>query len=133
MLPIVQQESPGAAEDMMRKQRKYLRKADRSVFETEDNIKGFASIFREAFRQGAEGVTEDSKSATEYWGFDVEDVNYPGIRLWYGSDDVNTPPHFGKWMAARLSQPLYKEYAGKSHFTVWDNVEEILEDMLSDK
>jgi pimeloyl-ACP methyl ester carboxylesterase len=133
MLPIVQQESPAAAEDMMRKQRKFMRKVDLSVFETEDDIKGFASIFREAFRQGAVGVTEDSKTATEHWGFDVRDVDYPGIRLWYGSEDVNTPPHMGKWMAERLPQAIYKEYPGKSHFTVWDHVEEVLNDMLSDE
>lgn len=36
-------------------------------------------------------------------------------------------------MAERLPQAVYKEYAGKDHFTMWDHIEEILDDMLSDR
>lgn len=132
IVPLMQQESPAAAEDMFRKQRKYLRKADLPAFESDEDIQGFARIFREAFRQGADGLVEDSKTATEHWGFDLQDVGYPGVRLWYGSDDVNTPPQFGKWMAARLPSAIYKEFPGKSHFIAWDHVEEVLNDMLED-
>lgn len=133
VVPIMQQESPDAAVEMFRKTQKYARKSDGAAFETEEDLQGFAKIFREAFRQGTDGVVEDSKSATEYWGFDVQDVGYPGVRLFYGSEDINTPPHFGKWMSQRLPQAVYKEYAGKSHFSMWDNIDEVLKDMLEDK
>lgn len=77
LLPIVQQESASATEAMLRKSKKSLQQATMP----EDEIPGLARVFREAFRQGADGVTEDSTTATEDWGYDLQDVNYPGIRL----------------------------------------------------
>jgi pimeloyl-ACP methyl ester carboxylesterase len=128
LLPIVHQESPAATEKMMRRSKSSLKQVNIA----DDDAPGLAKVWREAFRQGADGVTEDSTTATEPWGFELEEVDYPGIRLWYGSEDVNTPPHMGKWMSARLPQAIYREYPGKSHFTMWDHAEDVLSDMLSD-
>jgi len=60
-------------------------------------------------------------------------VKYSGIRLWYGKQDVNTPPEMGRYMAARLPNAVLKEYEGKSHFTIWDHIEEMLTDVLQDE
>ena len=67
------------------------------------------------------------------WGFDREEVNYPGIRLWYDRQDVNTPPEMGRYMAVRLPNAVLKEYKDKSHLTIWDNIEEMLREMRQDK
>lgn len=67
-----------------------------------------------------------------YWGFRLEDIDYPGIKMWYGKEDVNTPPQMGRYMAARLPKAVLKEYDGKSHFTMWEHIEEILTDLLQD-
>ena len=97
-------------------------------------MRGLVRITREVYRQGSSsGYVEDSKLATGHWGFELEDVEYPGIRLWYGKEDVNTPPEMGRYMARRLPNALLKEYGGKSHFTMWDHIEEILTDMLQDE
>lgn len=64
------------------------------------------------------------------WGFKMKDIKFPSIRFWYGSEEENTTPAMGRWMAGRLPGAVYKEYRGKSHFTIWS--EEILEDMLRD-
>lgn len=60
-------------------------------------------------------------------------MKYSGIRLWYGKQDVNTPPEMGRYMAARLPNAVLKEYEGKSHFTIWDHIEEMLTDVLQDE
>jgi hypothetical protein len=60
----------------------------------------------------------------------VEDVKLPGIKLWYGSDDMHTTPTMGRYMSDRLPGSVYKEYPGKSHLTIWN--EEDPEDMLRD-
>ena len=70
---------------------------------------------------------------SRHWGFDREEVNYPGIRLWYDRQDVNTPPEMGRYMAVRLPNAVLKEYKDKSHLTIWDNIEEILREMRQDK
>ena len=127
------QESHEKTEAIVRKQIKYLPQKDREALEGEEDIQGWIRLFREIYRQGsARGYVEDSKLTTKHWGFELEDVGYPGIRLWYGKEDVNTPPELGRYMAARLSGAVLKEYEGKSHFTMWDHIEEILTDMMKD-
>jgi pimeloyl-ACP methyl ester carboxylesterase len=39
----------------------------------------------------------------------------------------------GHYMATRLPNVVLKEYKGKSHFTIWDHIEEILTEMLQDE
>ncbi|RDW90941.1 hypothetical protein BP5796_02106 [Coleophoma crateriformis] len=134
VVPKVQEESPQKTEAMIRKQVKYMPAKDRQAIESEEAIQGLVQITREIFRQGsAKGYVEDSKLATKHWGFDLEQVKYSGIRLWYGKLDVNTPPEMGRYMATRLPNAVLKEYEGKSHFTMWDHIEEILTDMLQDE
>lgn len=132
VVPVLQQESPAKAEEMMRKQAKYLPKEDREEFSKPGAVEAFAKLWRESHRQGARGYVEDSKLSTAHWGFEVQDVGYPGVKLHYGGKDVNTPPNMGKYLAARLPNAVYNEFPGKSHFTMWDHIEEILTDMLED-
>ncbi|RDL36549.1 Uncharacterized protein BP5553_05901 [Venustampulla echinocandica] len=134
VVPKVQMESPEKTEDMIRKQIKYLPQIDMKALGSEEVIQGLVKIDREVFRQGSsKGYVEDNKLATKHWGFDLDEVKYPGIRLWYGKQDVNTPPEMGRYMAARLSNAVLKEYEGKSHYTMWDHIEEMLGDMLQDE
>lgn len=134
VVPVVQEESPEKTEVLTREQFKYLPKKDREALDNEETIQGFTRLTREIYRQGsAKGYVEDSKLATKHWGFDLDEIKYPGIRLWYGKEDINTPPEMGRYMAARLPNAVLKEYEGKSHFTMWDHIEEVLADMLQDE
>ena len=134
VVPKVQEESPRKTEEMVRKQIKYLPDKDREDLGSEEAIQGLVKINREIYRQGSSrGYVEDSKLATRHWGFDLEEVKYPGIRFWYGKEDVNTPPEMGRYMSKRLPNAVLKEYEGKSHFTMWDHSEEMLTDMLQDE
>lgn len=134
VVPKVHTPDQKATEDMLRQQMKYMPKEDRKAWQDEDLFQGLVKIHREVYRQGSSiGYVEDSKISTGDWGFDLKDVDYSGVRLWYGSKDVNTTPQQGRYMAARLRDAVYKEYPGKTHFTMWDHIEEILTDMLQDE
>ena len=91
-------------------------------------VRGYRQIYAQGAGAHARGIEVNLRS----WGYRVEDVGFEGIRLWYGSDDVNTTPVMGKYMADRLPGAVYKEYEGKSHITIWneENLEEMLRDLI---
>ncbi|CAO2654633.1 Nn.00g113660.m01.CDS01 [Neocucurbitaria sp. VM-36] len=96
----------------------------------EDILVSAVQGYRQIYAQGAAAHAKGIKLNLRPWGFKMEDIKLPSIKFWYGSDDVNTTPTMGKYMADRLPDAVYKEYPGKSHFTIWN--EEILEEMLRD-
>lgn len=131
--PKVHQESCEKTRRIVRQSTKYMTKHDQEAFSGEEVFQGLVSITREVYRQGSSrGYVEDSKLATGYWGYELHDVGYEGVRLFYGKWDVNTPPALGRYMAARLPNAVLKEYEGKSHFTMWDHSEEMLLDMMKE-
>lgn len=72
------------------------------------------------------------KLNTEPWGFNLEDIEYESIRLWYGSADENTSLEIGRYMAERLLKAAYKEYPEETHYTIWreDLLTEFLKDLI---
>lgn len=90
----------------------------------ESAVQGHRQIYAQGAAAHAYGIAVNMRS----WGFKVEDIQFPGIKFWYGSDDMHTTPTMGKYMAERLPGSVYKEYLGKSHLTIWNK--EDLEDML---
>lgn len=131
LVPIMQAENQTEAEELMSRSMKYGSQiADTEDIDNPEMVSAITKIYREVCRQGAGGWVEDSKVQTGDWGFKIEDVQYPGVHLWYGEKDVNTPPSMGKHLAARLTGSLYKEFAGKTHFTMWHHMEEILTELI---
>lgn len=130
MVADLQAEDPTKAIATWRKQLKYFNAEDQEELSQPGMEEAVLNLFREVYRQGEEGHIQDSITQTSDWGFAMEDVGFPGVRLWYGEKDVNTPPNMGKWMAARLPGSVYKEYPGKSHFTMWQHSEEMLTELL---
>lgn len=87
--------------------------------------------FREHFRQGPKGFVRDGQLLVEPWGFPLEDVHFEGVRLYYGSEDTNTPASTGRSMAARLKGSVYREYERETHMTLLENhCDEILRDFV---
>jgi pimeloyl-ACP methyl ester carboxylesterase len=131
MVPAMQKEDLTEARAIVRKQLDFFKGADREEMTQPGMEDSVIKLWQEVYRQGVDGHIEDSSVQLNDWGFRMEDVRYPGIKLWYGEKDVNTPPNMGKFLAARLEGSVYKEYPGKSHFTMWQHIEEILQDLLS--
>lgn len=132
IVPEMQQKDLASAEQIVRKEMKYFSAEEKEDMKQPGVIPALARLWVEVYRQGAEGHLEDSKTHTSPWGFEIEDVGYPGVKLWYGKKDVNTPPQMGRYLATRLPDSVLKEYEGKTHFTMWHHTEEILMDLLRD-
>lgn len=88
--------------------------------------------FRETYRQGGEGSWEEMRILGEDWGFNLEDIEMQGIKLFYGTDDRNIPISMGRYMQERLKGAELVEFKGKTHFTIDadDNGEAILRRIL---
>ncbi|KAI4132972.1 MAG: hypothetical protein LQ338_000439 [Usnochroma carphineum] len=92
---------------------------ERELLENPYFIMGMVQAFQEHFRQGPKGFIRDGQLLLEPWGFKLEDIPFPGVRLYYGSEDINTPPQMGRNMAAKLERSVYKEYEGETHKTLF--------------
>lgn len=119
-------------ESAAKKLLKSAKESDQKAFESPEEFDLLVDAFREAYKQGAEGVAEEYRLVTSPWGFDMEDVKYDKIKLWYGSEDVNTPLQMGQYMAKKLPHAELTILPGKSHFTAWGHIEEILTNLLKE-
>ncbi|KAL1591327.1 hypothetical protein SLS60_012071 [Paraconiothyrium brasiliense] len=111
----------------------YLTGKDLEHLCQEDVLESAVEGYRQIYAQGAGAHARGIAVNQRPWGFRLEDIAYPGVRLWYGSEDVNTTPVMGRYMADRLVEAVYREFKGRSHFTIWDEeiVETILKDLIS--
>lgn len=105
---------------------------DREVLLEENNFKMAVNVLRQAWMQGAWAHAKGIEFHWQPWGVKLGDVAFPGIKLWYGEKDVVTTPTMGRFMANRLEASVYREFAGASHYTIWQdgNLQEMLRDLL---
>jgi pimeloyl-ACP methyl ester carboxylesterase len=106
--------------------------ADRELLLQENNFEMAVKVFRQAWIQGAWAHAKGMELHWNPWGFALEELAFPGIKLWYGSKDVSTTPTMGRYMADKLEESVYKEYTGLSHFTIWQEgcLQEMVRDLL---
>jgi pimeloyl-ACP methyl ester carboxylesterase len=75
-----------------------LAEADREVLGRAD----LAAVMREAVieqtRNGIWGWADDALALVSPWGFDPAAIAVPTL-VWYGTQDVLTPPLHGEWIA----------------------------------
>ena len=117
-----------------RKQLKLLPKKDQALFDDENFFLGMVESLRESFRQGPEGNADDVRLMTSSWGFTLEEVEFLGVRLWYGTKDLNAPVGLGRSMVGRLPHGKLRTYEGASHFSIGvHHLEDVLKDILEDE
>lgn len=111
---------------------KWFTGADQEQLREESSIQAAVRTFRQVYLHGTAAHAKDMRLNTQNWGFEIQDVDYEGLMLWYGSKDENTSPQMGRYMAERLKGCEYKEYEGRTHFTIWteDLVREFVGDLL---
>ena len=124
---------PKLYKDLIVSQVKWLKPAERELFfKDPTTIDDLVRVSREHFRNGSEASIKEGQIAVEPWGFKLEDIEYENIKLWYATEDINTPVQMGRKIAARLRNARLKEYPGETHFTLMEKYgEEILRDMVS--
>lgn len=92
---------------------------DREVLLEENTFKLTVDVLRQSWVQGAWAHAKGMEFHWHPWGLRLEEVAFPGIKLWYGENDVSATPAMGQYMASRLKQSVYKEFVGDSHYTIW--------------
>ncbi|KAI9673618.1 MAG: hypothetical protein M1817_002255 [Caeruleum heppii] len=114
--------------------KKHGREKDIAVFANEDYLQLIVDAMREAYRPGYRGYSVERRLLTSSWGFELDDVPFEGVRLYYGTEDEHTPITMGRYMAEHLKSAVLKEYTGDTHWTITINhSEEILRDILRDE
>ena len=129
---LAQDSDPEKLRQMWQKSLKYFSSRDRAVLEKPEEAELECDIFRQVYKQGTEGHIAEAKLMTSHWGFDLEDVKYDKIQMWYGSADVNTPVRMGEYMQKRLPHADLHVYPGESHYTIWNHIEEMLKQLLKE-
>ena len=85
---------------------------------------------RESFRQGGQGVATDLMLMSD-WGFELQDVNAEGVRVWHGKLDQNVPFEMAERAAQLLSGVETNFVADEGHLGLpVRHLEEILADLL---
>ncbi|KAI8804715.1 Alpha/Beta hydrolase protein, partial [Cladochytrium replicatum] len=126
-----QDPDPEVFERLLVKQLKALPASDQKEVLNPPTLKAVVGGMREHFRNGPDGYVREAQLLGKPWGFELEQVPIEGVWFWYGSEDRNTPPGQGKWMAERVPRSVYKEFKGASHFTIAGLYgEEIFQDVL---
>lgn len=98
-LAAAQDPDPAKMEAVWREQIKGFGEEDREVLEKLSAFHSAVRDFRQVYAQGGAGHGLEMKLNTKPWGFNLEDIEYESIRLWYGSADENTSPEMGRYMA----------------------------------
>lgn len=131
-VPAARDPNPERLNEIWGQAMERMREKDRAVFQDEMVRNLTVESFRAAFISGAEGAGHEVRLITGGWGFRCEDVEFEGVKLWYGDEDTNTPVRVGRYMAERLKGSKLKVYPGETHFTIAANerAEEILKGMM---
>lgn len=119
-VPLAQASSPEALVARTRADfESFFEGADRDAVLQKENFNMALAVYRQVWMQDAWAHAKGMEVHWRPWGFRLEDVKFPGVRLWYGDKDVNTTPIMGRYMAERLEGAVYHEVEGESHFTLW--------------
>ena len=98
--------------------------ADRRVREmlTED--------FKEALRQGGQGMVDDmAANHGRPWGFRLDHIE-TRVLLWYGALDHSVPPAMGRYIAEQVPNSHYQLIENAGHLWPLTHLKEIMADML---
>lgn len=116
---------PGAEATVMKKLDAYissLKGRDLEALSKPETKECLAMTLVESVIQGVEGYAYEAGMYTKPWDFDLGDIQYAStgkkLLFVYGTDDVNTPIHMGRYMAERVPGSDFREEKGETHFTM---------------
>ncbi|KAL2693597.1 hypothetical protein Neosp_000157 [[Neocosmospora] mangrovei] len=81
------------------------------------------ATFVEATIQGVDAHLYESKLFAQEWDFKLQDITFASegkrpLIMWYGTEDVNTTVHMGKWIADRVVGSQLRKVKGETHNTL---------------
>lgn len=87
---------------------------DRRVLDRPGLGDALGAEYREALRQGAEGITHEMSLYASPWGFELGTLP-PGLLLYHGEEDANVPVALARRQAAALPSPVTRFLPGAGH------------------
>jgi pimeloyl-ACP methyl ester carboxylesterase len=84
-----------------------------------------AAALVESVVAGLAGVAADVEAQVRPMGVDLDAVACP-VHLWYGTDDVVTPPAFGRWYETHLRRGSLTVVEGAAHYLAFTRWAEML-------
>ena len=104
--------------------------ADRAALADPEVAAMLAADAREAFRQGIDGVLEDTVLSMRPWGFDCAEIETEVV-VAHGALDANVPVACGEWLAGAIPNSTFLRYPDEGHVsTVANRIEEITAALL---
>jgi pimeloyl-ACP methyl ester carboxylesterase len=132
-VPLAQQVDNTALADKLRGEMEAsFSGPDRDVMLEKATFNLTVNVFRQVWTQGAWAHAKGMELHWKPWGSAHEEVELPGIKLWYGDRDVSTTPVMGRYLAERLKDSVYREFPETTHYTIWreDSLEEMVRDLV---
>ncbi|CAK7225290.1 hypothetical protein SCUCBS95973_005814 [Sporothrix curviconia] len=80
----------------------------------------------ETFAQGCRATLEDARVLASDLGIKYEEITFDPVMVWHGDEDVNTPLPWIKLITDRIPHASLKVYPGKSHYTLAEDIDEII-------
>lgn len=80
----------------------------------------------ESVRQGMTGPAYDMAVIARPWGFEPEAITV-SVSVWYGEEDVNTPPAMGRYLADTIPGCRKRMLGGYGHFLAFAHATDILQ------
>ncbi|KAJ4268895.1 hypothetical protein NW762_002966 [Fusarium torreyae] len=114
---------------------KTLKGRDKEVMSKPGAMDYLAATVAESDIQGFDGYMHEAKLFAQPWDFKLEDITFASegkrpLLLVYGTDDVNTTIHMGRWIAQRVAGSQLREMEGETHFTLGEKFVDYCEDFL---
>jgi len=108
-----------------------LQRRDTEVFQDETRVRAIVASSREHRRQGFSGFMQEGRILAQDWDFRLEDIGFRPIHMWYGSEDVNVPPHMGSMLAAKIGDGVELNILNETHLTLmFSCADQVLKDLL---
>lgn len=118
--------SPQRREKWIAQQLSAAPEADRALMEREPNLTALTlDAFFDAFRDGAQGATQEMRLFGRPWGFDLKDISIP-VHVWHGTEDVNVPVAVARRVAQEIPKAEAHIIEGAGHTLSFDHGEAMM-------
>ena len=103
---------------------------DQAILQDPARLNTMLIASAEAFKQGAQGATQEFRLISNPWGFDLEKIKIP-ITIWQGELDKQVPLSHAKLYQARLPNAQLQLFNQEGHIsTLYNHIGSILSQLI---
>jgi pimeloyl-ACP methyl ester carboxylesterase len=128
---VARDPDPKVLEDLFMKEMSERPEADRKCLENLEFRNELVDSVRECFKAGSQGAAWEARLFGSDWGFELDEVQFDGLRLWHGALDVNCPCSMPVEAVKQMKGAESKLFEEEAHLSLLANhAEEILRHLL---